>query len=150
MTTRPAAATNRRIRGRCDEGSATVFLSITVLGLLVLIGLVVDGGAKIRGIQRADALAADAARVAGQRIDVPDAITGQDPTLDARAAAAAARAYLTARGVTGTVTTTGTTVTVTVTDSTPTVFLGLIGIHTLTVTGHASATLVPGITGATP
>jgi hypothetical protein len=30
------------------------------------------------------------------------------------------------------------------------VFLGLIGIHTLTVTGHASATLVPGITGATP
>jgi hypothetical protein len=30
------------------------------------------------------------------------------------------------------------------------VFLGLIGIHTLTVDGHASATLVPGITGAAP
>ena len=62
----------------------------------------------------------------------------------------AARAYLTARGVTGTVTTTGTTVTVTVTDSTPTVFLGLIGIHSLAVDGRASATLVPGITGAAP
>ena len=146
----PRRPTRHRHSGGCDDGSATVFLSITVLGLLVLIGLVVDGGAKIRGIQRADALAADAARVAGQRIDVPDAITGNDPTLDTRAAAAAARAYLTARGVTGTVTTTGTTVTVTVTDSTPTVFLGLIGIHTLTVDGHASATLVPGITGAAP
>ena len=146
----PRRPTRHRHGGRSDEGSATVFLSVTVLGLLVLIGLVVDGGAKIRGIQRADALAADAARVAGQRIDVPDAITGQDPTLDTRAATAAARAYLTTRGVNGTVTTTGTTVTVTVTDSTPTVFLGLIGIHTLTVHGRASATLVPGITGATP
>lgn len=146
----PRCPARQRHGGRCDEGSATVFLSITVLGLLVLIGLVVDGGAKIRGIQRADALAADAARVAGQRIVVPDAITGRDPTLDTGAATAAARAYLTARGVTGTVTTTGTTVTVTVTDSTPTLFLGLVGIHTLTVTGRASATLVPGITGAAP
>lgn len=146
----PRRPVRHRHGRRADEGSATVFVSITVLGLLVLVGLVVDGGAKIRGIQRADALAADAARVAGQRIDVPDAITGQDPALDARAATAAARAYLTARGVTGTVTTTATTVTVTVTDETPTVFLGLLGIHTLTVTGHASATLVPGITGAAP
>ncbi len=145
--------TARRLRIRRaggDDGSVTLFLSITVVALMLMLGLVADGGAKIRGIQRADALAADAARIAGQRIDVPDAITGQAPTLDARTSVAAARAYLTARDVTGTVTTDGTTVTVTVTDTTPTVFLGLIGIHTLTVDGRATATLVPGITGATP
>jgi len=149
MTT-TGADVRRCERMRRDEGSVTLFLCITVIGLLVLIGLVVDGGAKIRGIQHADALAADAARVAGQRINTPAAITGATPTLDTRAATTAARAYLSAHGVTGTVTTTGTTVTVTVTTTTPTIFLGLIGITTITVHGHATATLVRGVTGATP
>jgi len=128
----------------------TLFFAITVIGLLVLIGLVVDGGAKIRAIQHADSLAADAARVAGQQINAPAAITGADPRVDARAAVAAAQRYLSAHGVTGTVTASGPTVTVEVTSNTPTIFLGLIGITTLTVHGHANATLVRGITGATP
>lgn len=133
---------------RGDEGSVTLFLSITVVGLLAVIGLVVDGGAKIRGIQHADAVAANAARVAGQRISVPVAIVGERPTVNAQAASLAARQYLAAQGVTGTVTSTATTITVTVTDKAPTVFLGLIGIGTLTVEGRATAVLVPGVTGA--
>ena len=147
-TTHPRRRLPHGTRG--EEGSVTLFLSITVIGLLVLIGLVVDGGAKIRGVQHADALAADAARVAGQQINAPAAITGGALALDTRAAVAAAQHYLSAHGVTGTVTTTGSTVTVAVTTSTPTIFLGLIGITTFTVHGHATATLVRGVTGATP
>ncbi len=79
---------------RSDEGSVTLFLAITVVGLLVLLGLVVDGGAKIRAVQHADAVAADAARAGGQAINVPAAITGAAPTVDARAASPPRDAYL--------------------------------------------------------
>ena len=135
-----------------DRGSVTLFLSMTVVGLLVLIGLVVDGGAKVRAIQHADALAADAARTGGQAINKPSAIAGDTPTLDNRAASRAATTYLTAHGATGTATVTdgGRTLQVTVTSTAPTVFLGLIGINQITVQGHATATLVRGVTGATP
>lgn len=135
-----------------DRGSVTLFMSLTVVGLLVLIGLVVDGGTKVRAIQHADALAADAARTGGQAIAVHEAIAGNAPTLDTRAATRAATAYLTAHGVTGTaaITDGGRTLTVSVTSSAPTTFLGLIGITRITVQGHATATLVRGVTGATP
>ena len=82
----------------------TLFLVISVVGLLVLIGLVVDGGAKIRTIQRADNLAAEAGRAAGQAINVPAAISGNPATVDTRAGSAAATAYLRANRVDGHVT----------------------------------------------
>ena len=137
---------------RSDAGSVTLFLAITVVGLLVLLGLVVDGGAKIRAVQHADAVAADAARAGGQAINVPAAITGAAPTVDARAAVAAANGSLRGAGVTGTVgvTDAGQSLDVEVTTTTRTVFLGLIGITTMTVHGHAHVTLVRGVTGATP
>jgi Flp pilus assembly protein TadG len=130
----------------------TLFLAITVLGLLVLLGLVVDGGAKIRAVQHADAVAADAARAGGQSINVPAAITGAAPTVDARAAIAAANTSLRRADVTGTVyvTDAGQSLNVEVTTTTRTIFLGLIGITTITVHGHAHVTLVRGVTGATP
>jgi hypothetical protein len=129
---------------RPDTGSVTLFLVITVTGLLVMAGLVVDGGAKIRGIERADTLAAEAGRAAGQAINISAAITGSTPTLDPRAAIAAADAYLATNGVTGTVAVTagGRSLEVTVTTSTPTVFLGLIGITAMTSQGHATVALI--------
>ncbi|NMR19220.1 pilus assembly protein TadG-related protein [Cellulomonas fimi] len=132
-----------------EAGAVTVFLAISVVGLLVLIGLVADGGAKLRATQRADAVAGEAARAAGQVIDLPQAVRGTRVRVDRQAAANAATAYLTATGEQGTVSVgpDGTTLEVTVTDTAPTVFLGLIGIHTLTVTGHAEVTLVHGVTG---
>jgi hypothetical protein len=132
-----------------DTGSVTVFVAITMVGLLVLVGLVADGGAKLRAAQRADAIAAEAARTAGQSIDLPTAVSSSDIRVDRQGAVAAANAYLTAAGATGTVTITphGQSLQVTVTTSAPTVFLGLIGITTLTVTGHAQVTLVHGVTG---
>ena len=132
-----------------DTGSVTVFMAITMAGLLVLVGLVADGGAKLRAAQRADAIAAEAARTAGQVIDLPTAVSSSEIRVDRQGAVAAANAYLTAAGASGTATVSpnGQRLKVTVTTSAPTVFLGLIGINTLTVTGHAQVDLVHGVTG---
>lgn len=140
----------RRRDPATDAGSVTLFLVITVVGLLTMVGLVVDGAAKIRGVQRADALADEAGRAGGQAIDVPASIMGEPPAVDARAAVAAAQAYLARNGVDGRVTVGagGRSLDVEVTSTTPTVFLGLIGIDSMTVQGHASVTLVRGVTGA--
>lgn len=135
-----------------DEGSVTLFIVVAVVGLLVLIGLVVDGGTKVRALQRADRLAAEAGRAGGQAIDVPAAITGAPPTLDAKAAVRAAQEYLRANGVTGTVSigNGGRSLTVDVTTTANTVFLGLVGVNTITVHGSAKVSLVRGVTGAQP
>ena len=131
-----------------DAGSATVFVAVTMLGLLVLCGLVVDGGAKLRATQRADRIAAEAARTAGQAVD-PAALVAGDVTVDRAAAVQSAQAYLAAAGVTGTVALSpdGTAIEVDVVVTAPSVFLGLVGIESFSVTGHGRAVLVHGVTG---
>ena len=131
-----------------EAGSVTVFVAITVLGILVLCGLVVDGGAKLRAVQRADRVATEAARAAGQAAD-PAALASGEARVDRQAAVDAATAFLTAAGEAGTATVSAddTAVEVTVTTTAPTVFLGLIGIPAFTVTGHGRAILVHGVTG---
>jgi hypothetical protein len=142
-----------RLRARLaagdDAGSVTLFVVISTLGLLLIMGLVTDGGAKLRATQRADAIAAEAARAGGQMLDVPTVVSGAGITVDRQGAATAALAYLAAVGQTGDVTLgpDGTTLTVTVTTTSPTVFLALVGISTLTVTGHGQVALVHGVTG---
>lgn len=132
-----------------EAGSVTVFVAISMLGLLLLLGLVADGGAKLRATQRADATAAEAARAGGQALDIPNAISGSGIRVDRSIAVAAAITYLRQAGHNGTVRVSDdrTRLLVTVTDTAPTAFLNLIGISTLTVTGHAEASLVEGITG---
>ena len=131
-----------------EAGSVTVFAAITVLGILILCGLVVDGGAKLRAVQQADRIATEAARAAGQSADAA-ALAGGPARVDRQSAVNAAQAFLAAAGATGTATVSadGTGVEVTVTTTAPTVFLGLIGVSSFTVTGHGQATLVHGVTG---
>jgi len=131
-----------------DAGSVTVFVAVTMLGLLVLCGLVVDGGAKLRATQRADRITAEAARAAGQAVD-PAALVAGDVTVDRAAAVESAQAYLAAAGVTGTValSTDGTAIEVDAKVTAPSVFLGLVGIESFSVTGHGRAVLVHGVTG---
>ncbi|WP_210767507.1 MULTISPECIES: pilus assembly protein TadG-related protein [Cellulomonas] len=126
-----------------------MFVAISVLGLLLLIGLVADGGAKLRATQRADSIAAEAARAGGQALDLPGAIAGSGVRVDRSIAVAAATTYLRQSGRDGTVTVSDdrTRLVVTVTATAPTAFLSLIGITNLTVTGHAEASLIEGITG---
>lgn len=132
-----------------DRGSMSVFVVSMCLAMIVLVGLVVDVSGQIRAKQHAADVAAQAARVGGQQLDAPMAIRGQGVDLDPAAAAAAARTYLAASDVTGTVSITGgTTVTVDTTDTYDTIFLSVIGINRLTVTGTASARTVRTLDGA--
>lgn len=127
---------------RGQRGSITVWLATFSIGLLVMIGLVVDGGGKVRTQQRAQDLAAQAARVAGEQIQPDLAIAGQAATIQTVDARRAAQTYLTAAGVTGTVTIRGDqSVTVEVFDHYQPVFLTLIGIGDLPVTATATSRL---------
>ena len=67
--------------GDTQRGSVTVFFAVAAIGLFAMVGLVVDGGTKVKAIQRADRVAAEAARAAGQAIDVPTAIVGDVPVV---------------------------------------------------------------------
>ena len=140
------AAHRWRLAARRDDDGGWVSLLVLVLvvAVLAMIGLSVDGGGKVRALERADNLAAEAARAAGQALQGPQAIQGGPKVIDPAAAVTAAYAYLTAAGVDGTVTVWPDRrhVTVTVTITYRTVFLPLVGIDTLTATRHATAVLV--------
>lgn len=135
-----------------ERGSVTVFLAVAAVGLLAMVGLVVDGAAKVRAVQRADRVAAEAARAAGQAVDLTAAMSGAAIRVDRRSAVAAAEAYLRAAGVRGraVISPDGRAVSVTTTTTEPTVFLGLIGIGQFRVEGTAEAELVHSETGANP
>ena len=82
-------------RPSCERGAIGVFLAVLVPGLLLIIGLAVDGGAKVAATQRANAIADEAARAGGQALDVSAALTGQvriDPAAAVAAALAGAQA----------------------------------------------------------
>jgi Flp pilus assembly protein TadG len=135
---------HRRQQPDAERGAIGVFLAVLVPGLLLIIGLAVDGGAKVAATQRANAIADEAARAGGQALDVSAALTGQ-VRVDPAAAVAAAQDYLARNDVPGAVTVVdGDTLRVTTTITEPTTFLGLIGISTLTVEGSGTADLVTG------
>lgn len=131
-----------------DRGGVTVFVAISVVALIGIIGVAVDGGSKMRATERADYIAGEAARAGGQAIDPADAINGTAITVDPQAATAAARAYLRSADATGTVSisSNGKRLTVTVTGAYETTFLSAVGIGSLPVTGHGTATLLHGVT----
>jgi Flp pilus assembly protein TadG len=136
-----------RLPARCrdaERGAIGVFLAVLVPGLLLIIGLAVDGGAKVAATQRANAIADEAARAGGQVLDVSAALVGQ-VRVDPAAAVAAAQDYLARSDVQGAVTVVdGDTLRVTTVVTEPTTFLGLIGISTLTVEGSGTADLITG------
>jgi hypothetical protein len=126
----------------------SLFGVIAALALLVAVGLAVDGGAKVRATQQADTYAEEAARAGGQAIDAAGAIQGEAPRLDPARAVRVAQAHLDAAGVDGAIRLSGpATLRVEVTITRPTVFLGLIGIDTVTAQGHATARVVRGVRG---
>ncbi|MGW3312061.1 pilus assembly protein TadG-related protein [Streptomyces sp. NPDC001073] len=138
-----------RYRGRQgDRGSVTVFVAVCVVALIGITGICVDGGSKLRAVERADYIAGEAARAGGQAIDPAQAITGTAIVVDPQDAQAAAQAYLHSAGATGTVTVSadGKTLSVTVTSSYATKFLPVVGVDNLAVTGHGEATLLHGVT----
>ncbi|MDG9709724.1 TadE/TadG family type IV pilus assembly protein [Streptomyces sp. DH10] len=131
-----------------DAGGITVFVAVCVIALIGIIGVAVDGGSKMRATERADYIAGEAARAGGQAIDPAEAISGTAIVVNPQDAAAAAQAYLRSAGATGTVSVSGDgkTLTVNVTGSYDTKFLSVVGIGSLSVTGHGKATLLHGVT----
>ncbi|MCC3655761.1 MULTISPECIES: TadE/TadG family type IV pilus assembly protein [Streptomyces] len=132
---------------RSDEGGVAIFVAICVVALLAIIGLVVDGGGKLRAMERADAVATEAARAGGQAIDPGQAIPGDAIVADPAAARAAAQNYLRRAGVSGRVTVSGNgkNLTVTTRTSYATRFLTVVGIGSLPVSGHGQASLLHGV-----
>lgn len=128
----------------------TLFMVTATLALMLAVGLVVDGGHKIQALQRADAVAEEAARAAGQAIQPALSVRGQAPRADTARAATAARAYLQAAQVSGTVDVRGDVIEVSTTTSRPTVFLAAIGIGSVSATGNARARLVRGLEQEVP
>jgi Flp pilus assembly protein TadG len=128
-------------RRRRDEGAVSVFVIVVVVALIAAIGLVVDGGGKIRALERADEAAREAARTGSQMLDVPAAVRGERVDLDPGAAGRAARTYLDAAGVEGTVSVSVSRALVTVSTRVVyrPVFLGFVGVGPIAVTGEASA-----------
>ncbi|NKS56228.1 hypothetical protein GS504_01190 [Rhodococcus hoagii] len=113
-----------------------------MLAVLIALGLVVDGGGKLQAKQRADTVANEAARRAGQAIVLPLGVRGEGTVVEPMAALVAANKYLASAGpdIRGTaVVTSPTTLVVTVeTDYEPRI-LSAIGMGTMT--GHGTATV---------
>lgn len=145
MMVAPKAVRRPRLRRRPrdERGNITLFVVTIAVSLFMLVGLVVDGGGKIRALQRANTAADEAARSGGQAIIAPRAIQGDGAQLDLGAARAAAQQYLSAAGVEGQVELLdGNRLRVTTKTTYKPIFLSLVGVDTLTTSGDSTVRLV--------
>ena len=126
-----------RLRG--DEGRVTAFVVVAMAGLLLVAGLVLDGGLALAARSRVIGIAEEAARAGSQQLDLVGYRAGRPLTLDVGAARAAARDYLAAAGVTGTVTAAPAEVIVTATTTSQPQLLDSIGIGPFELTGTGAA-----------
>ena len=139
------ACARARVAQDPEEGSWVTMVSVIMLVWVVMViaGYVVDGSAQTRALLYADTIAGQSARYGAQAIDL-DVNLGQAPTLDVERAAVEAQAHLAGYDsqlyrVTGTCHAEETTVVCDTTVTYDTILLGVIGINTLTVHGHAEA-----------
>jgi hypothetical protein len=123
-------------------GAISAPMAICILASIVVIGLAIDGVRAAQGVARADAIAEEAARAAGQALD-PTSLARGIAAIDPDAAAEAAREYLAAAGARGEVTIpVPDRIRVDVTVDQPAVLLGAVGRPVLTSRGSAEAILV--------
>ena len=138
-----------RAAGR-DSGQVTAFVVVMAFALILMIGLVLDGGLTLAARERALGEAQEAARAGAQAVNLVTYRQDGDLVLDPAQAQADASAYLASVGATGTVTATGGLVTVTVTIVQPMQVLAAAGLQAVTVHATASAVPVRGIDGPLP
>lgn len=115
---------------RADDGSAGGFALIALvasIGLLLVFGLVVDGGTKAGALDRANRIAMEAAAAGAQVLTRQGSV---DDTI---------QNYLAAEGVTGAVSVDGDRVNVSVNVSEPTKVLSMVGYTRINVTGTGFA-----------
>lgn len=119
--------------------SVSVFVTVVVAAMIMTAGLVIDGGQKITAASRAEAAAAGAARAAANA-GVTHTIAGRSP---ADASLRAANAFLAGQpGISGSASVSNGVVTVRTRASERTIFLAVIGIGSVSATGHAVSNAV--------
>lgn len=128
-----------------ERGSITAFAAGITVALILTAGLVIDGGAMLAARRQAVADADAAARAGAQMIDHDRLHADGHTVLDVEAASGAAQTFLASTGQDGEVSATPEQVTVTVHIDQPMYVLGLAGIGTKTLTGHATARPVRGV-----
>lgn len=129
-----------------DAGRVSVFLAIGVVGVLAVIGVAADVPGLWRAMLHASNVATEAARAAGQAVDIDHtAATGQHQ-VDPAAAQDAAADYLNAAGVNGTVELSEdlTEITVSVSFDYEPQILGLFGLPPREVSATHTAALLTG------
>ena len=127
---RPGAGAHRDERG----ASMSVFVIVVFAALILVAGLVIDGGQKVTATRRAESVAAGAAR-AGADAGATGSIAGRP---GGAGAVTVARAYLrSSPGVTGDVVVHGGQVIVTTQVRLPTVFLSVLGLTSVTGYGES-------------
>jgi Flp pilus assembly protein TadG len=119
----------------------TSMVAVLIPALMLVIGLVIDGGAQAAANARAERVAAAAARAASD--DTADARLRGEAASAGRAIAAAQRLISAEPGMRGSVEVRTQRVEVHTEVEVPTSLLSLIGISTLRGTGSAVSTLTP-------
>lgn len=123
---------------RDEQGAVTPFVVILTIALLVVAGLVIDGGYALAAKREALNEAEQAARVGADALDTGALRSGQT-IVDQGLAIAAATNYLSSVGASGTVNVAGGEVTVTVTTHQNTAILSVVGITSIPVSATASS-----------
>lgn len=143
-------AVRQRSAAEGDErGSVSVFVLGLVVSLMVVAGLVVDGGRAVNARSAIMDDAEQAARAGANQVDLASLRAGEAVSLDAAAARTAAVEHLVALGYDAADITVGADqaeVHVEVDDSVPTALLSLIFIRSFDVHGAATARAAPGVT----
>jgi Flp pilus assembly protein TadG len=127
------------VKGPNERGAVTVFVVVFMLALMLVAGLVFDGGNVLAARQEAANVASSAARAGAQALDVAAARSSSGTPLDASAAIARADSYLSQTGYSGVASVHGNQVLVEVTITQETFLLGLAGIASMTVHGRGEA-----------
>lgn len=132
----PGRAVRARVRDQRGV-SLTAFTAVVMVALILMVGLVVDGGARSAAQRRAESVASAAARAA------LDAGSGERLAggTGAMAGVQAGQAVIADSGLQGEVSIDGDRATARVRGTVSTAFLGLIGVNTLSVSATATAQL---------
>jgi hypothetical protein len=121
-----------------------VFVAAAMPMMLIFMALMWDASGYLRALHRADNVANEAARAAGQAINIPLAVTGEQIVVDPAAAEGAADSYLSDAGLTGQVDVSddGRQVSIVVEVPYDPLFLGAFGLGPYTAEGETDAHLV--------
>lgn len=150
--TRRFGCRGRGVEPGGQEGTIAIYMAVMAVGLMVMAGLVIDGGAAIAARGRAADIAAEAARAAADSL-TQVSLRGTSPAalqIDPAAAESAATRVLALRGATGEISIGQHEVTVIAHVPQQAAVLSAVGITDLTGTARATATILHGTTTGAP